>query len=98
MPTLIVTATPADGQGEAMGRYLQAVQPLLVAAGGTLVKRLRVTNTIAGSAGTQLVLVMDFEQAEAIGAVFASDDYQALLPDRDKGFSNIEILATEELN
>jgi uncharacterized protein (DUF1330 family) len=40
---------------------------------------------------------MDFESAEAIQSVFASDDYKALLPDREIGFSNIEILITEPL-
>ena len=35
--------------------------------------------------------------SEAITALFDSDEYRALLPDRDLGFSNIEILATEEL-
>ena len=40
---------------------------------------------------------MDFEDAETIRGVFASDAYQALIPDRDAGFSNIEILITESL-
>jgi uncharacterized protein (DUF1330 family) len=100
MTTLLVTAAPAQGEseGEARGRYLQAVGPLLVGAGGTLVKRARVTDTIAGTAGIAVVLVMDFESAEAIQGVFASDAYKALIPDRDTGFSNIEILITEPLD
>jgi uncharacterized protein (DUF1330 family) len=97
MTTLLVTATPAEGQGEAMGRYLQGVQPLLAEAGGTPVKRVRVNETITGTAGTGMALVMDFENAETIRGVFASDSYQALIPDRDAGFSNIEILITESL-
>ena len=95
MTTLLVTATPAEGQHEAMGRYLQGVQPLMAEAGGTLVKRLRVTQAVAGTAGTALALVMDFDNAEALAAVFGSDAYQALIADRDQGFSNVEILITE---
>jgi uncharacterized protein (DUF1330 family) len=100
MTTLFVTAAPAEGEGEgeARGRYLQAVGPLLVGAGGTPVKRVRVTDTITGTAGTAVVLVMDFESAEAIQGVFASDAYKALIADRDKGFANIEILITEPLD
>jgi uncharacterized protein (DUF1330 family) len=98
MTTLLVTVTPAEGQGEAMGRYLQGVQPLLAGAGGTPVKRLRVTDTITGSAATGLALVMDFDDADAIRGVFASDAYQALIPDRDQGFSNVEILIAEALD
>jgi hypothetical protein len=40
---------------------------------------------------------MDFESAEAIQGVFASDAYKALIPDRETGFSHIEILTTEPL-
>ena len=97
MTTLVVTATPAEGQNEAMGRYLQGAGPLLAGAGGTLVKRARVTDTISGTAGTGMAMVMDFEDAEAIRGVFASDAYQALIPDRDTAFSSIDILITEAL-
>jgi uncharacterized protein (DUF1330 family) len=98
MTTLLVTLKPAEGQNEAMGRYLQGVRPLLAGAGGTLVKRLRVTDTIAGTAGTAMALVMDFENAEALTGVFASDAYQALIPDRDKAFSSVDILITEAID
>jgi uncharacterized protein (DUF1330 family) len=97
MATLIVTGTPADGQGEALGRYLQGAQPLLVGAGGALVKRLRVTDTISGTPGTALVLVMDFDSSETVNNVFNSDEYLALVPDRDKAFATIEILVTEDV-
>lgn len=96
MATLIVTASLAEGQDEARGRYLQAVTPLLIAAGGQPVKRLRVTNVVAGNADSALALVMDFPDADTVTAAFASDEYQALLPDRDAGFSTIEILVTED--
>ena len=98
MATLIATGTPAEGQGEALGRYLQGAQPILMAAGGIPVKRLRVTDTIVGDAGTAMALVMDFDSAAAITDAFASDDYQTLVPDRDKAFSNLEILVAEDFD
>lgn len=97
MTTLVLTATPAEGQGEALGPLLQAGQDLLVAAGGRPVKRLRVTNTVAGTAGTGLVLVMDFDSAEAIKTVLASDEYQAGAPARAKVLANVQMLITEDL-
>lgn len=97
MTTLIVTATPVAGQHEARGQYLQGVLPILMAAGGKPVKRLRVTNTIAGDNGTAIALVMDFENAETITDVFTSTEYQTLVADRDKAFSTLEILVTEDL-
>ena len=97
MTILLVTVTPAEGQGEAMGRYLQGVQPILIGAGGTPFKRVRVTHTVAGTAGTAMAMMMDFDTPEAITEAFASDAYQALIPDRDKAFSNVEILITEPI-
>jgi len=47
---------------------------------------------------TTMALIMDFENAAAIQDVFASDAYQALIPDRDRAFSSVEILITEELS
>jgi uncharacterized protein (DUF1330 family) len=96
MATLLVTLTAAPDQDEARGRYLEGVQPLLQASGGRPVKRLRMTDSIAGTAGTSMALVMDFDTAEAIAGVFASDAYQALVADRDRAFSNIEILVMED--
>jgi uncharacterized protein (DUF1330 family) len=96
MATLLVTLTATPDQDAARGRYLGGVQPLLKAAGGRLVKRLRVTDTIVGTAGVSMALVMDFDTADTIAGVFASDAYQALVADRDRAFSNIEILITED--
>ena len=45
--------------------YLQGVMPLLTAAGGDLVKRLKVDDVVHGSP-SGMVLVMDFESANAI--------------------------------
>ncbi len=98
MATLLVTATPAEGQGEAMGRYLQGVMPLLMGAGGQLVKRVRVANTISGDRATGMALVMDFDSVDTITDLFSGDAYQALIADRDLGFSDIEILATEDIH
>ncbi len=67
-------------------------------AGGKPVKRLRVTDTIVGNSGAAIALVMDFESAETIIDAFASDEYQALVADRDKASSSMEILVTEDLS
>jgi uncharacterized protein (DUF1330 family) len=71
--------------------YLQGVMPLLLGAGGDLVKRLKIDKVINGrSAG--MTLVMDFDSADAVTEMFESDDYAALVPVRDKGFTEMNIL------
>ena len=94
--TLIVTAIPNPDEMESVQAYLQAVMPILLGAGGNLVKRLKVGNVINGKP-SGMVLVMDFDSDEAITELFASDDYAALIPVRDKGFAEMNILLTNEM-
>lgn len=89
--TLIVTAVPNPNEMASVQEYLQAVMPLLVGAGGKLVKRLKVDTVINGNP-SGMVLVMDFDSSDAITAMFESDEYAAIVPVRDQGFAEMNIL------
>ena len=91
--TLIVTASPNPNEMESVQGYLQGVLPLLMGAGGKLVKRLKVNEVILGNP-SGMVLVMDFDSDEAIAALFESDEYAALITMRDQGFAEMNILLT----
>ena len=94
--TLVVTGTPNPNEMEAVQGYLQGVLPLLMGAGGKLVERLKVDEVIDGNP-SGMVLVMDFDSDEAITALFESDEYAALIPVRDQGFAEMNILLTHEM-
>ena len=94
--TLVVTAVPNPDQMGSVQEYLTGVMPLLMGAGGKLVKRLTVDKVIRGNP-SGMVLAMDFDSAEAITTMFESDDYAALLPVRDRGFAEMNILLTHEM-
>ena len=94
--TLIVTAKPNADQMESVQEYLGGVLPLLISVGGRPVKRLKVHQVIRG-APSGMVLVMDFDSSEAIEGMFDSDDYAALIPARDRGFSEMNIMLTQEM-
>ena len=94
--TLVVTAVPNPQKMASVQQYLKGVMPLFVAAGGMLVKRLKVNEVIGGSA-SGMVLVMDFESDEAITSLFNSDEYAALIPARDEGFTEMNILLTHSM-
>ena len=94
--TLLVTAVPNPNEMASVQEYLQGVMPLLMGAGGTLVKRLKIDEVIHGNA-TGMAMVMDFESAGAITELFESDDYAALVPVRDRGFTEMNILVTQEM-
>ena len=94
--TLVVTATPNPNEKESVQAYLQGVLPLLMGAGGNPVKRLKVDEAIRGKS-TGMVLVMDFDSDETITKLFESDEYAALIPMRDQGFAEMNILLTHEM-
>ena len=94
--TLVVTAVPNPNEMESVQKYLQGVMPLLMSAGGSLVKRLKVDQVIHGKPNG-MVLVMDFDSAESITGLFESEDYAALVPVRDKGFAEMSIQLTREM-
>ena len=94
--TLVVTAIPNADEMASVQEYLQSVMPLLTAAGGQLVKRLKVSGLIHGNR-SGMVLVMDFDSSDSIAAVFESDDYAALVPVRDRGFAEMNIMLADEM-
>ena len=94
--TLIVTATPNPKEMESVQDYLQGVLPLFLGAGGKLVKRLKVSEIIRGNS-SGMVLVMDFDSDKAITELFESNEYAALIPVRDRGFAEMNILVTHEM-
>lgn len=94
--TLVVTATPKPDEMESVQGYLQGVLPLLISAGGKLLKRLKVNEVLHGN-GSGMVLVMDFDSGEAVTAMFESDEYAALIPIRDQGFAEMNILLAHEM-
>ena len=94
--TLVVTAIPNPNEMESVQAYLQGVMPLLMGAGGNLVKRLKADQTINGNP-TGMVLVMDFKCAENVTEMFDSDEYSALVPVRNKGFLEMNIHLTHEM-
>ena len=94
--TLVVTAVSNVEEMASVQEYLQGVMPLFTDAGGELVKRLKVDEVIHGNPAG-MVLVMDFESADAVTALFNSDDYSALVPVRDRGFKEMNILNTHTM-
>ena len=94
--TLVVTAIPNPNEMESVQEYLQAVLPIFMGAGGKLVKRLKLDKVLLGNP-SGMVLVMDFDSAAAVTAMFESDEYAALIPIRERGFAEMNILLTNEM-
>ena len=96
MSSLIVVSRPRAGGAAPLARYVEGVLPLIVGAGGVVLKRLRITEAIEGDPAPGFVFVADFPDAASIRALFAGEEYRTLLADRDAGFESIDIYVTED--
>ena len=59
-------------------------------------KRLKLEKALNGRPAS-MVLVMDFDSADAISSMFESDEYQALVQARDEGFAEMNIMLSQEM-
>lgn len=92
----MVTAVPNPNEMASVQEYLHGVLPLLTGAGGTVVRRLKTSQVVNGRP-SGMVLVLDFDSADAVTTMFESDEYGALIPVRDRGFEEMNILITHEM-
>lgn len=76
-----VRAVPNPAEMASVQEYVQGVMPLFARAGGQMLKRLETDQIIQGRP-SGMTLVMDFDSAATVTALFASDDYAALVHDR----------------
>lgn len=97
MATMIVTAQPNPDHPEETKAYLSQALPMLMEAGGSLVKRVRAAKPVVGEQTFAAALVMEFPDAKAIEDLFASDAYAAIVPHREKGFAFMNIVICEDM-
>ena len=79
---------------DALERYVQGVIPMLMEAGGSVPKIIKQDTSVVGHTDTFMSMIVEFEGTEAkraAHAVFESEAYAALVPDRDKAFSKMNI-------
>lgn len=90
-PLMIVNATPNPEEQEAYEYYVSNAGPLFKKFGGMPLAKYKISEAIVGTQMTQVVVVMQFPNDEAIKNVFDSEAYKALLPSRDKAFTALNV-------
>lgn len=88
--TLIASAIPNPEHMGDVKTYIEKANPLFEALGPSAAKRMKVSEVINGD-GSAIVLVQDFPDKEKLLAMFASDEYKALIPGRSRAFEAIDI-------
>lgn len=97
MATMIVTAQPNPDHPDETKAYLGQALPMLMEAGGSVVKRVRTARPVVGEQTFAAALVMEFPDAKMIEDFFDSDAYAAIVPHREKGFVFMNIVICEDL-
>ena len=90
--TAVILATPSADGGDARKEYSEKVNPLGEAAGVEIIKGVRVSAPLVGESGYKAVFLLGFDTEQAAKDFFSSDDYQALIPLRDEGFDQYDVL------
>ncbi|PCK07786.1 MAG: hypothetical protein COA42_12440, partial [Alteromonadaceae bacterium] len=80
---------------ESAKEYSAAAQSIVASFGGKPIGKYATVAAIAGSNSPSITLMIEFESAEKFKACFESADYKAIIPLRDKGFSEMDIYMAE---
>lgn len=87
---LVLLGTRRANSDDDYRAYASVAGPLLVGAGGVWNSQWDRIGDLAGN-GPEQVRVMDFPDEATVQAVFASDEYQRVIPLRDKAFDELRI-------
>ncbi len=95
--TLVVTSKTNPDNLASLQIYVERVMPLLMSLNGKVIKRSKISDVIHGKSLGEFLLIMDFPIKQKLAAFFKSDEYKSIIPYRDNGFSEINILFADDL-
>jgi uncharacterized protein (DUF1330 family) len=89
--TIIVEGTFRHGYEEHFGDYSRKVRAYLDRYDAEVIRRQRVNKNLYGSGSPDLIMVIDFPSVEIAERIFFQPEYLALIPLRDKVFSDFKM-------
>ena len=95
--TVIAVVSFAEGELDALKRYLEVTAPLLEKAKAKVVKQFTLNEVVVGCRPAKQVLIVEYPDREAVDQVFNSQEYRELVPIRDRAFSTYEISIAEQV-
>ena len=96
---LVTIATIAVNGRDALEQYVAGTIPLIQAAGGKMICRLQIADTVVGdnNARPDLIAVMKFDSKNAILSFLNSAEYRHQVPHRDRAFARIHSYIAGEI-
>ena len=94
--TFVSIGTVDPDQTDALNIYATNAPPILMEAGAVPRIKAKLVEELVGEGAPQTVFIADFPSADAVHKAFASDDYKALIPARDRAFKKLNFFIVEE--
>jgi len=92
---LLTFALPNPDEKEALGKYSQKSAVLSQQHGAHVFARFSVREQLQGNTPTAIVGIAEFPSVEAVKGLFGSDEYQKLIPARDKGLKALNLYISQ---
>lgn len=93
---LMVEATPNPDNREALSTYLSQVPSITREYGGIPIASYDVERVLDNDDKAASFAVLSFPSRQHIDALFDDPSYQALIPERDQGFSHLRYYVVSE--
>ncbi len=88
----VINAKVNKANMQEVHEYLGQIMPLLMKNGGNPIARYKTIQGISGNDGPEMISIVEFQSAELINKMVASDDFKALAELRAKAFSKLDMM------
>lgn len=92
---LVALMTPNPNEPEALEAYGNTVPGILKANGGVLKDKKVVKEHVAGANAPKIIATFEFPSSKNLQGFLNSSEYQAMIPVRDKAFSDATLVVCE---
>jgi uncharacterized protein (DUF1330 family) len=89
--TIVVEGVFRSGYEEYFDEYSNKVRAYLAKSNAEVIRRQQITKRLYGAGMADLIMIIDFPSADIAETIFFAPEYLALIPLRDKVFSDFKM-------
>lgn len=86
MIEVVASLTINPEEPEALQAYFNVAQKLIDKVGARVVQKIELGDDVIGEKASELLMLVEYADQEAVNRVFQSDEYQSIIPEREKAF------------
>ena len=86
MIEVVASLTINPDEPEAQHEYFTTAMQLIEKSGAKLVQKIELGQPVIGEQLSELLMLVEYANEDAVNSVFESDEYKAIIPARDKAF------------